>query len=261
VNIGRVPILVYHRLSKRPEPHRYTLTEELFDRQMRFLRDHHATPILAQEYYDALTDPQHSLPSRPILITFDDGHESNHSIALPILAQYGFKATMFVTSDWIDREGYTSSSQLKELHQAGMSIQSHGKTHTFLDRVDAKTLHEEFAASKDRLEAVTGAGVSFLAFPGGRYDQAAVRCGAQLHFAALFSSMPFYLNRVDRTFVIGRYNLKRSPLAAHYFERVVNAGPLAVLAFLAADYGKSSAKNVLGERLYRALWKRFVGRN
>jgi len=51
-----------------------------------------------------------------VVLTFDDGHASNHRHALPILQQLGLKAVFFVTSDFMERRpGFCSWAQLREM--------------------------------------------------------------------------------------------------------------------------------------------------
>ena len=42
------------------------------------------------------------LPSRAVCLTFDDGYADNHDIALPLLEEYGLKATFFVATGYLD---------------------------------------------------------------------------------------------------------------------------------------------------------------
>ncbi len=44
-----------------------------------------------------------SLPHRTVAITFDDGYESTHRLALPALEKHGLPATVFVTAGYLDR--------------------------------------------------------------------------------------------------------------------------------------------------------------
>ena len=43
------------------------------------------------------------LPPRPVVLTFDDGYLDNYEVALPILQQFGFSATVFLVSRLIGR--------------------------------------------------------------------------------------------------------------------------------------------------------------
>jgi len=227
---------------------------------MRFLHEQQFTSMTAEDYYAALMNPAQPIPPRCVLITFDDGHDSDHLVALPILKQYRIKATVFVTTDWIDHPGHLSTSQLHELKAEGVSVQSHAKTHTLLDRLSVDELRIELEVSRMKLEEILGSRVSHLAFPGGRYNQSVIACGIRLGFSGLFSSEPFALDRLDRTFLIGRYNLKRSLRGTVPFERITNPGVLTRSLLRTAYHGKAALKKMLGDRLYQSVWQRYIGK-
>ena len=42
------------------------------------------------------------LPARALAITFDDGYEDNHSVAMPILQRHGMSATFYVSSSFLN---------------------------------------------------------------------------------------------------------------------------------------------------------------
>ncbi len=43
----------------------------------------------------------YEIPKKSVIVTFDDGHESDYTLALPLLRKFNFKATFFITTDWI----------------------------------------------------------------------------------------------------------------------------------------------------------------
>jgi len=253
------PILMYHALSGEKLKNAYTIMVEDFAGHLEFLKSGGYKPILVDEYHRALTDPLAGLPERCVLITFDDGHESDFTLALPALKKFGFSASFFVTTDWIGAPGYMSAEQLRGLKKAGMSVQSHAKTHRFLDRLSPEEQLAELEASKKVLEGILGSGVSFMSFPGGRYDRGVVRRAGKAGYTACFSSLPFSLSRVGAMPVIGRY-------AVRYTSGKVALEGLFGLSFAGRAFVKCSyltkdlLKKVLGDDTYYFLWKKYISR-
>jgi peptidoglycan/xylan/chitin deacetylase (PgdA/CDA1 family) len=68
-----------------------------------------------------------------VSIAFDDGWVSSLFIGAPILQEYGYRATFFICTDWVDKPGfqgdYMTSKQLKTLAEEGHEIGSHSKIH------------------------------------------------------------------------------------------------------------------------------------
>ena len=86
-------------------------------------------------------------------VTFDDGEQSQYHNAIPLLAEHGIGATYFVTPGLISTAPkFLSWSQLKELHNAGHSVQSHGWSHKFLTTCTKEELAHELKASKEAVE-------------------------------------------------------------------------------------------------------------
>jgi peptidoglycan/xylan/chitin deacetylase (PgdA/CDA1 family) len=86
-------------------------------------------------------------------ITFDDGQESVHHVAFPLLASRGVTATVYVVPTWMNSGWYLSWQELYQLRDAGWDIGSHTLTHKNLTQVDSVTLHYELSQSKAELQA------------------------------------------------------------------------------------------------------------
>jgi hypothetical protein len=94
-----VPVLLYHSVGGKPSY--LTTSTRLFAAQMRALFQGGFHPVTMQQYVAYVRGRGQSLPSRPILLTFDDGRRDAYFAATPILRQYGFHATEFDIPGWI----------------------------------------------------------------------------------------------------------------------------------------------------------------
>src|SRR5882724_7928779 len=105
-------------------------------------------------------------------ITFDDGEQSQYHNVVPLLAEHGIQATYFVTPGLISTAAkFLNWGQLKELHNAGHSVQSHGWSHKFLSTCTDGELAQELKASKEAVEGKLGTAVEEISVPGGRWDR------------------------------------------------------------------------------------------
>jgi peptidoglycan/xylan/chitin deacetylase (PgdA/CDA1 family) len=101
----RIPILCYHSVMDRPLPPWLAagglhLTVDRFRAQMEFLARHYRVVPLEQVRAAASAGRR-----PPIVLTFDDGYANNLSVAAPILAEFGFPATIFLATDYVGRGG------------------------------------------------------------------------------------------------------------------------------------------------------------
>jgi hypothetical protein len=128
-----VPILCYHRFGNGNGNGngggKMVISGAAFAQQLDWLarNDYHVIP-LAQ--LGAFLEGRQALPKRSVVITIDDGYESVHRVALPILRKYGFPATLFVYTDFIGAADALSWPQLQDLVSSGLvDVQAHSKSH------------------------------------------------------------------------------------------------------------------------------------
>lgn len=75
-----------------------------FREQMAYLKDNYNVISLLQ-FIAGLAGKDH-LPPRPVVITMDDGYHSNYTLAFPVLKEFQVPATIFVTTDFIDKKDF-----------------------------------------------------------------------------------------------------------------------------------------------------------
>ncbi len=173
---ARVPILMYHYLSVPPpdaDIYRLDLsvTPAAFDAQMNYLSQQGYHPIRLSDLSDYLLNGT-PLPTKPIVLTFDDGYSDNYDNALPILKKYKFTATFFVIAQFVDdkRPGYMTWDQIEDLAINGMEIGSHSLDHIDLYRKPRSVQTTEIMGSEAMIEARIGTPVTSFCYPSGHYD-------------------------------------------------------------------------------------------
>jgi hypothetical protein len=123
---GVVPVLVYHGIGDRDDG--YSVTRRNFAEQMAALRQMRFQAIDIRQYVRFRRGLRAGLPPRPILITFDDGRLDSYRGADRILARIGFRATIFVITDQVERKNpfYLTWDELHRMADSGRwDVQPH----------------------------------------------------------------------------------------------------------------------------------------
>jgi peptidoglycan/xylan/chitin deacetylase (PgdA/CDA1 family) len=188
---------------------------------------------------------------RQLVLTFDDGCETDLEIAAELLAARNLGATFFVVSDWIGtRRGFSSASKLRRLAQAGFEIGSHSKTHAFLSQLDDASLMRELVDSKRALEDMLGVPVHHLSCPGGRWNGKVASLAADVGYETVSTSRPGVNTDRDSPLAVKRCPI-RSDTSQAAFERLCQGRGLVAAAVQERALGV--AKRLLGGRLYGGL--------
>ena len=253
-------ILFYHGiLSKEddlskysPEDRVYLLKEEEFTKHLEYLHSEKWSTISVNQLLESLKN-RTSLPEKSLIISFDDGNQTDYTIALPLLEKFGFKATFFLTSDFIDKPGHLSKSQILRMSQGGMEFGSHGRTHQFLSTLDEKDLRLELQVSKKVLEEITGKKIDLLSLPGGYYSSKVKRMAQELGYKGICTSK-FGLNDIYTNLLELKRISFRFGDSFSYFVSVVNQHKKLYLKKKLRDNFLSFLKTILGPDNYFKLW-------
>lgn len=182
----QVPILCYHHIIDAAKATReYDVTVDQFKAQMKILHDSGYHTILPDELYNYLAygDP---LPSKPVILTYDDTDIEQFTVAKPEMDKYNFKGVYFIMTISIGRPRYMSKEQIKQLSDEGHSIQSHTWRHDRVDKYlttphpdrDLKTVNNDWdlqlVDKRKELEQITGKEIHYFAYPYGIWSKAGI---------------------------------------------------------------------------------------
>ncbi len=116
-----LPILMYHHLSDTGDGS-VTVTPETFETQLMQLIEKGYTAVSFDEII-AYADGRGSLPEKPVCIVFDDGYESNLTLALPILEKYNIPATICIIGSLVGCDTYKDTGNSIVPHFSWMQAQ------------------------------------------------------------------------------------------------------------------------------------------
>lgn len=173
-----VPILCYHRIrnglaSDGANMKTYSVSPSQFAAQMKALHDNGFQTISPEQLYNYLAN-NGKLPPKPILITFDDTREEHYRIGAAEMKKYGFKGVFFIMTVSINRPGYMTKTQIKNLSDNGHTIGVHTWDHHLVTKYKGTDWDIQLVKPKKLLENITGKPVHYFAYPSGIWDKTAI---------------------------------------------------------------------------------------
>lgn len=167
-------ILFYHRISDERDD--FAVSRARFLQQMDFLTAESYQVLGVTEAFDLLAAG--NLPERTIALNFDDGYRDVAEHALPVLAERGFRATVFIVTGaadetvsfhWYRRQPpLLTWTDIVELDGQGqLRFEAHSATHANLTALPTEVARAEIVDSKRTLENRLGRPVEAFCYPGG----------------------------------------------------------------------------------------------
>jgi peptidoglycan/xylan/chitin deacetylase (PgdA/CDA1 family) len=216
---NRVPVLMYHRIGDAMNDweRKYCASPTLFLKHMKALADKGMQACSIEDFV-AWLDGKSLLAEQSFLLTFDDGFYGVYEYAMPVLADLGWPATVFLVSSligkkdiWCEKENplgkcypLLGQKHINEMCKHGFAFHSHSRTHADLTKISDKELMDEVAGARAELQDLLGSNVPYFAYPYGRYNESVLEMTKQAGYSAAFSVQPGF-NRAG----VDHYRIRR----------------------------------------------------
>ena len=171
--LARVPVIMYHDILPKKQVF-FDVTPEELEQHLRLIQSNGVTPISLDQLVTHLRTGL-PLPSKPILLTFDDGYGGHYDYAYPLLKKYGYPAVFSIYTSNVGKNTGRTHVTWQQLQQMVadplVTIASHSVTHPLdLRPLSNNQLMIEVMVSKRILEAQLGIPIRYFAYPSGKYD-------------------------------------------------------------------------------------------
>jgi peptidoglycan/xylan/chitin deacetylase (PgdA/CDA1 family) len=251
MSASRIVFLMYHELEmagrklcqSEPGYVRYILPLELFRRQMGWMKNFGWQGVNVTEALRYSAEPS-------VCITFDDGCETDLIAAAPVLREFGFHATFYLTAGFLGTPGYLNASQVRDLEAQGFQIGCHSMTHPYLSDLPEPELKREIVDAKLKIEEILGRAIEHFSCPGGRYDRRTLQMARQAGFVTVANSQ-FHANTPSTSpYQLGRVAMLRDLSIEGFSDACRGRG---LWKKRLQHQARRSAQRALGNRTYDHL--------
>ena len=218
-----VPILMYHVIGTvkpgTPFPELWVTASD-FSAQMHALAGQGYHGVTLQQAWDAW---HHGglLPSKPVVVSFDDGYSGQYKDAMPVLRSLHWPGVLNLK---LGNLRDLKVAHVREMIANGWEVDSHTINHPSLPSVDDAHLRYELEASKARLKKEFGLTVNFFCYPAGAYDQRVIAAVKRAGYLAATTTDEGFARPQD-TFVLGRVRVNGSDSAAGLLDKLKATDP------------------------------------
>jgi peptidoglycan/xylan/chitin deacetylase (PgdA/CDA1 family) len=203
-----VPILMYHVIGTArpgiPFPELWVTASD-FSSEMKALAARGYHGVTLQQVWDAWHNGG-LLPSKPVVVSFDDGYSGQYVDALPTLRALGWPAVLNLK---LGNLRDLHADRIRGMIAAGWEIDSHTINHPELTAIGPEQLRYELEQSRARLRREFGVPASFFCYPAGRYDSTVIAAVKRAGYLAA-TTTDYGFARPGDTYVLGRVRVNGS---------------------------------------------------
>jgi peptidoglycan/xylan/chitin deacetylase (PgdA/CDA1 family) len=203
-----VPILMYHVIAAPPPgapyPGLYVEPAE-FAEQMQMLKGAgwHAVTLDEVEEYWRRGVPLG--PGKPLVVSFDNGYNSQYTQALPVLRRLGWVGDENIQLSGLPpSQGGLGQGQIRGLLAAGWELDTQGISHAALITLDAEELHYQVAVARETLRQRYHVPVNWFCYPSGQYDATVEAAVKQAGFIGSTTVVPGWAHPGDDPYRLHR---------------------------------------------------------
>jgi peptidoglycan/xylan/chitin deacetylase (PgdA/CDA1 family) len=173
-----VPILMYHVINPPPAgapyPGLYVPTEE-FAEQLQALAHAGFHAVTLDQLWANWREGAPLPAGKPIVLTFDNGYQSQYTNALPVLRRLGWEGVENLQLTGLPpSQGGLSSEQVRGLLAAGWELDTQGFSHADLTTLDPSELHYQVAVARSEVQRLYHVPVNWFCYPSGQYNAAVI---------------------------------------------------------------------------------------
>jgi peptidoglycan/xylan/chitin deacetylase (PgdA/CDA1 family) len=213
----KVIVFMYHHIAESEAGEEVTITPAKFESHLKILKENKYQVISIEDYVHFLKEGK-AVPPNAVVITFDDGYESYYRYAYHLLKKYGYTATNFVVTSYLDSNNpslpFMKWDHLKQMKTDGFSFYSHSHNlHAKVKGADnqlvaplahpiwleakkrlenedeyRKRIRDDLGVANQMLHENLGNQMNILCFPYGYYNKTVTEIGNQIGIDFFFTT-------------------------------------------------------------------------
>ncbi|HET9470797.1 MAG TPA: polysaccharide deacetylase family protein, partial [Usitatibacter sp.] len=169
-------------------------------------------------------------PGKPIVLTFDNGYQSQFTQALPVLRSLGWVADENIQLSGLPpSQGGLGEPEVREMIAAGWELDTQGFSHADLVTLGPEALHYQVAVARATLQRRYHVPVNWFCYPSGHYDATVIAAVRAAGYRGSTTVVPGWARPAD------------DPYRLHRLRVLGGTSPAALLAQIESARGETSA--------------------
>ena len=194
---SQIVCFVYHRFGDERYPSTNIRTE-VFREQLAYLKQNNFIVWTMGMAVNAIRNGD-VVPPRTVVLTIDDGYRSFYENGMPLLEEFGYPATLYITTANVGNPDFLNWQQILESQQRGIEIGNHSHSHGhFLDADSDEERKSLFISDLVTAQTLFNEHLDYTpvlySYPYGEYDdvlEAVLEEAAYISAAAQYSGVLF----------------------------------------------------------------------
>lgn len=231
-------MLIYHHVAA-DTPRVSSVTANEFRQHLQYLQDHNFK-VIGLDVLIAQLKQGKPIADNAVVITFDDSFENNYTTAHPLLMEFGYPYTIFISPGSIDNKvgPVLNWDQVRKMAADGVLVANHAMNHEHMTQLEPGETEADWLArieqnilnAEQRIKQETGQSHQWLAYPYGEFNNQLEALVEKLGFIGI-GQQSGAIGPATRLTRIPRY-----PAAGQYAELADLAQKLRTLAFDITGY-------------------------
>ena len=235
-----MPILIYHVINPAPAdapfPGLYVDPSQ-FAAQMRALHADGWHAVTLDQVWANWRRGVPLGPGKPIIVSFDNGYESQYAHAFPVLRALRWPGELSIQLTGLPpSQGGLSTAEVRAVIRAGWELDTQGISHADLITLSAAQLHYQVATARRRLQRLYGVPVNWFCYPSGHYNPTVIAAVRAAGFRGSTTVVPGWSNPSEDPYRLPRVRVLAgtSPAALLSLIRAARDDPAPPIAYGAA---------------------------
>lgn len=213
LNTGQITCFVYHRFGDARYPSTNISVKD-FRKHLDYLKSNKYNVITLGKAVELLNSGK-PIPEKTVVLSVDDGYKTFLENGMPLLREFGYKATLFINTNQFGSGDFLSEDEIRQLMDEGIEIQNHSDSHAYFVNIKPQELEEAFREdllkAQDIFREKFGFKPTLYSYPYGEYTPAMQEVLKKEGYVAATAQKSGVISSY-----CDRYALPRFPVAGNY---------------------------------------------
>jgi len=210
---GQITCFIYHRFGDSRYPSTNISVTE-FRNHMTYLKENNYNVVTLNKALELLVTGK-TVPEKTVVLTIDDGYKSFLENGMPLLREFGFKATLFINTKQFGSGDFLSVKEIRQLINEGIEVENHSHSHAHFVNFSSEELADTFRNDLTKSEEIFMKNFGFkprlYAWPYGEYTPEMQKILKDEGYIAAFAQKSGVVSILSDP-----YALPRFPVAGSY---------------------------------------------